>query len=173
LFENKIVGGKVPKEYIGPTEKGIREAAESGIIGGYPVVDVKVSLYDGSSHEVDSSEMAFKTAGSMAFKEGLQKGGPVLQEPVMQVEVIVPEEYMGDVLGDLSARRAAIEGMEARQNTQAIRAMVPLAEMFGYATQLRSMTQGRGVYTMEFHHYQQLPQNLAEEVMKGGNHRKR
>ena len=173
VFENKIVGGKVPKEYIGPTEKGIREAAESGIIGGYPVVDVKVSLYDGSSHEVDSSEMAFKTAGSMAFKEGLQKGGPVLQEPVMQVEVIVPEEYMGDVLGDLSARRAAIEGMEARQNTQAIRAMVPLAEMFGYATQLRSMTQGRGVYTMEFHHYQQLPQNLAEEVMKGGNHRKR
>jgi elongation factor G len=173
VFENDIVGGKIPKEFIGPTEKGIREAAESGIIGGYPVVDVTVSLYDGSSHDVDSSEMAFKTAGSMAFKEGMHKGGAVLQEPVMKVEVIVPEEYMGDVLGDLSARRAAIEGMEPRQNTQAIQALVPLAEMFGYATELRSMTQGRGVHTMEFHHYQQLPANLAEEVTKGGNAKKK
>ncbi len=167
VFENNIVGGKIPREFINPTEKGIREAAESGIVGGYPVVDVKVSLYDGSSHDVDSSEMAFKTAGSMAFKDGMAKGGAVLQEPIMKVEVIVPEEFMGDVLGDLASRRAAIEGMEPRQNTQAIRAMVPLAELFGYATDLRSATQGRGVYTMEFHHYQQLPQNLAEEALKG------
>jgi elongation factor G len=167
VFENKIVGGAIPKEFISPIEKGIREASESGVIGGYPVVDVKVVLFDGSSHEVDSSEMAFKIAGSMALKEGMQKGAPVLQEPVMQVEVIVPEEYMGDVLGDLSSRRAAIEGMEARANAQVIRAMVPLAEMFGYATDLRSKTQGRGVYTMEFHHYQQLPAHVAEEVMKG------
>jgi elongation factor G len=173
VFENDIVGGAIPKEFIPPVEKGIREAAESGIIGGYPVVDVKVSLYDGSSHDVDSNEMAFKTAGSMAFKEGMHKGGAVLQEPVMRVEVITPEDYMGDVLGDLSARRAQIEGMEPRQNTQVIKAMVPLAEMFGYATNLRSMTQGRGVYTMEFHHYQQLPQHLAEEAVKGGNTRKR
>lgn len=173
VFENDIVGGKIPKEFINPTEKGIREAAESGVIGGYPVVDVKVSLYDGSAHDVDSNEMAFKTAGSMAFKEGMHKGGAVLQEPVMKVEVITPEDYMGDVLGDLSARRAAIEGMEPRQNTQVIRSTVPLAEMFGYATTLRSMTQGRGVYTMEFHHYQQLPQHLAEEVVKGGGAKKR
>jgi elongation factor G len=167
VFENKIVGGAIPKEYISPIEKGIREASESGIIGGYPVVDVKVTLFDGSSHDVDSNEMAFKIAGSMAFKEGMQKGAPVLQEPVMKVEVIVPEEYMGDVLGDLSARRGAIEGMEARANAQVIRSMVPLASMFGYATDLRSKTQGRGAYTMEFHHYQQLPAHIAEEVMKG------
>ncbi|MDW8326868.1 MAG: elongation factor G [Anaerolineales bacterium] len=167
VFENKIVGGAIPKEYISPIEKGIREAAESGVLGGYPVVDVKVTLFDGSSHEVDSSEMAFKIAASMAFKEAMQKGAPVLQEPVMRVEVIVPEEYMGDVLGDLASRRADIEGVEARGNTQVIRAMVPLAQMFGYATDLRSKTQGRGVYTMEFHHYQQLPANLAEEVLKG------
>jgi len=167
VFENDIVGGKIPKEFINPVEKGVREASESGVVGGYPVVDVKVSLYDGSSHDVDSSEMAFKIAGSMAFKEGMHKGGAVLQEPVMKVEVIVPEEYMGDVLGNLAARRAAIEGMEPRANTQVIRSMVPLAEMFGYATELRSMTQGRGVYAMEFDHYQQLPTHLAEEVVKG------
>jgi elongation factor G len=167
VFENNVVGGRIPKEFINPTEKGIREAAESGIVGGYPVTDVKVSLYDGSSHDVDSNEMAFKTAGSMAFKEGMSRGGAVLQEPVMKVEVIVPEEYMGDVLGDLASRRAAIEGMEPRHNVQVIRASVPLAEMFGYATDLRSATQGRGIYTMEFHHYQQLPQTLAEEALKG------
>jgi elongation factor G len=167
VFENNIVGGRIPKEFINPVEKGIREAAESGVVGGYPVVDVKVSLYDGSSHVVDSNEMAFKIAGSMAFKEGMHKGAPVLQEPVMKVEVIVPEDYMGDVLGNLSARRATIEGVEARGNAQVIRAMVPLAEMFGYATDLRSMTQGRGVYTMEFDHYQQLPAHMAEEVVKG------
>jgi elongation factor G len=167
VFENNVVGGRIPKEFINPTEKGVREAAESGVVGGYPVVDVLVSLYDGSSHDVDSNEMAFKTAGSMAFKEGMMRGGPVLQEPIMSVEVIVPEEFMGDVLGDLAGRRAAIEGMEPRANTQAIRAKVPLAEMFGYSTDLRSATQGRGVYTMEFDHYQTLPQNLAEEALKG------
>ncbi|MGQ0605000.1 MAG: elongation factor G [Anaerolineales bacterium] len=167
VFENKIVGGAIPKEFISPIEKGIREASDAGIIGGYPVVDVKVTLFDGSSHDVDSNEMAFKIAGSMAFKEGMQRGAAVLQEPVMKVEVIAPEEYMGDVLGDLSARRGAIEGMEARGNAQVIRAMVPLASMFGYATDLRSNTQGRGAYTMEFHHYQQLPAHVAEEVMKG------
>ncbi len=167
VFENDIVGGRIPKEFINPVEKGVREAAESGVIAGYPVVDVKVSLYDGSSHDVDSNEMAFKIAGSMAFKEGMHKGAPVLQEPVMRVEVIMPEEYMGDVLGNLSARRATIEGMEARANAQVIRAMVPLAEMFGYATDIRSMSQGRGVYTMEFDHYQQLPAHIAEEVVKG------
>jgi elongation factor G len=167
VFENNVVGGRIPKEFINPTEKGIREAAESGVVGGYPVTDVLVSLYDGSAHDVDSNEMAFKTAGSMAFKEGMSRGGPVLQEPIMKVEVIVPEEFMGDVLGDLAARRASIEGMEPRANTQAIHAKVPLAEMFGYATELRSMTQGRGVYTMEFDHYQQLPLHLAEEALKG------
>lgn len=167
VFENAIVGGVIPKEYIPAVEKGVREAAESGVIGGYPVVDLKVKLYDGSFHDVDSSEMAFKLAASMAFKEGMHKGGAVLQEPIMKVEVIVPEEFMGDVLGNLSSRRAQIEGMEPRANAQAIRAMVPLANMFGYATDLRSMTQGRGVFTMEFHHYQQLPPHLLEEVMKG------
>lgn len=167
VFENAIVGGIIPKEYIPAVEKGVREAAESGVIGGYPVVDLKVKLYDGSFHDVDSSEMAFKLAASMAFKDGMHKGGAVLQEPIMKVEVIVPEEFMGDVLGNLSSRRAQIKGMEPRANAQAIRAMVPLANMFGYATDVRSMTQGRGVFTMEFHHYQQLPPHLLEEVMKG------
>ncbi len=171
VFENNIVGGAIPREYIGPTEKGVREAAESGVLAGYPVVDIKVSLYDGSFHEVDSNDMAFKIAGSMAFKEGMLKGNPALQEPVMQVEVTVPEEFMGDVLGNLSSRRASIEGTERRANAQAIRAMVPLAEMFGYATDLRSMSQGRGVYTMEFHHYQRLPANLAETVVNTGGAR--
>jgi len=168
MFENNIVGGAIPREYISPTEKGIREAAESGVLAGYPVVDVNVSLYDGSFHEVDSSDMAFKIAGSMAFKEGMLKGNPALQEPIMKVEVTVPEEFMGDVLGNLSSRRASIESTEHRANAQAIQAMVPLAEMFGYATDLRSMTQGRGVYTMEFHHYQPLPANLAESVVNTG-----
>jgi elongation factor G len=167
VFENKIIGGAIPKEYIPAVEKGIREAAETGIIGGYPVVDVLIRLLDGSAHDVDSNEMAFKIAASMAFKEGMQKGKAVLQEPVMKVEVITPQDYMGDVMGNLSSRRAMIEGMEARANAQAIKAMVPLAEMFGYATELRSMTQGRGVYSMEFHHYQQLPGSVAEEVLKG------
>ena len=154
LFENKIVGGAIPKEYIPAVEKGITEAAESGVLAGYPVVDLKVTLIDGSFHEVDSSEMAFKMAASMAFKEGVQKGGPVLLEPMMKVEVVVPEDYLGDIIGQVNSRRGNIQGMEMRPgNAQAVRAMVPLAEMFGYATELRSATQGRGVFTMEFDHY--------------------
>lgn len=169
-FENNIVGGSIPKEYINPTEKGIREAAENGVLAGYPVVDVKVTLFDGSAHDVDSSEMAFKIAGSMAFKDGVMKAGPVLLEPMMRVEVIAPEEYTGDVLGDLSSRRASIESMEPRiGNVQAVNAKVPLAEMFGYATDIRSKTQGRGVYSMEFDHYAQVPANVAEQVLSGKN----
>ncbi|NLN41610.1 MAG: elongation factor G [Clostridiales bacterium] len=152
-FVNKIVGGVVPKEYIGPVDQGIQEAMESGVLGGYPVVDVKVTLYDGSYHEVDSSEMAFKIAASMAFKEAMRKAEPVLLEPMMKVEVTVPEEYMGDVMGDINSRRGRIEGMEARFGVQVITAYVPLAEMFGYATDLRSKSQGRGVYTMQLSHY--------------------
>jgi elongation factor G len=169
-FENNIVGGSIPKEFINPTEKGIREAAENGVLAGYPVVDVKVTLFDGSAHDVDSSEMAFKIAGSMAFKDGVMKAGPVLLEPMMRVEVIAPEEYTGDVLGDLSSRRASIESMEPRiGNVQAVNAKVPLAEMFGYATDIRSKTQGRGVYSMEFDHYAQVPTNVAEQVLSGKN----
>ncbi len=168
LFENAIVGGVIPREFIPAVEKGVREAAESGVIAGYPVTDVKVRLYDGSYHEVDSSEMAFKVAASMAFKEGVKQGAPVLLEPIMKVEVVVPEEYLGDVMGQLSARRGEIQGMEQRPgNARAIRAMVPLAEMFGYATQLRSITQGRGVFTMEFDHYAQVPENIAQAIIKG------
>ncbi len=167
-FENKIVGGSIPREYINPIEKGIREAAEGGVMAGYPVVDVKVTLFDGSFHEVDSNEMAFKVAGSMAFKDGVMKAGPVLLEPIMKVEVVVPEDYMGDVLGNLSARRANIEGMEARiGGAQAIKATVPLGEMFGYATDLRSRTQGRGAYSMEFDHYAQVTKAIAEEIIGG------
>ena len=166
-FENNIVGGVIPKEYINPIEKGIREAAEAGIVGGYPVTDVSVSLYDGSYHEVDSNEMAFKMAGSMAFKEGMRLGRAVLMEPIMKVEAILPEEYLGDIVGQLSARRGEIQGMEMRPgNAQAVRAMVPLSEMFGYATALRSATQGRGAFTMEFDHYSQVSANLAEELIK-------
>jgi elongation factor G len=168
VFENKIFGGAIPKEFINPTEKGVREAAEAGVLAGYPVVDVKVTLIDGSSHEVDSSEMAFKVAGSMAFKDGVMKAGPVLLEPIMKVEVVVPDEYLGDVLGNLSARRGDIEGMEPRLGgVQAVNAKVPLAEMFGYATDIRSMTQGRGVYSMEFDHYAQVAQNVADEIITG------
>jgi elongation factor G len=167
-FENEIVGGVIPKEYIPAVEKGVREALDSGVIAGYPVVDVRARLVDGSYHEVDSSEMAFKIAGSMGFKAGVQKAGPVLLEPIMKVEVVVPENYMGDVIGDLSARRARIEGMEPRiGGATAINAFVPLATMFGYATDLRSMTQGRGTFTMEFDHYDQLPPNIAEEIVGG------
>ncbi|MGE5248206.1 MAG: elongation factor G [Verrucomicrobiota bacterium] len=164
-FVNKIVGGVVPKEYIGAIEKGIVEAAEGGVIAGYPVVDVKVTLIDGSYHEVDSSEMAFKIAGSMAFKAGCQNAGPILLEPVMGVEVVSPEEFMGDVIGDLSSRRGRIQGIEARGNTQVIAAHVPLAHMFGYATDLRSKTQGRATYTMQFDHYEPAPQSVSEEVI--------
>jgi len=166
VFENKIVGGVVPREYIPAIEAGVREAMETGVLAGYPVVDVKVQVFDGSYHEVDSSEMAFKIAGSMGFKEGARKAGPVLLEPIMKVEVTVPEEYMGDVIGDLNGRRGHIEGLEARGNAQVIRGFVPLAEMFGYATDLRSRTQGRGVYTMQFDHYDEVPKSVAEEIQK-------
>ncbi|MFN2120229.1 MAG: elongation factor G [Anaerolineales bacterium] len=167
LFENKIVGGAVPREYIPAVEKGVREAAENGVIAGYPVTDLKVTLFDGSFHEVDSNEMAFKIAASMAFKEGVQRGGPVLLEPTMKVEVVVPEEFLGDVLGQINGRRGTIQGMEVRPgNAQAVRALVPLATMFGYATELRSGTQGRGVFSMEFDHYAPIPQSVAEEVVR-------
>jgi elongation factor G len=165
-FINGIVGGSIPKEFINPIEKGIKETMESGILAGYPLVDMRVTLVDGSYHEVDSSEMAFKVAGSMALKEGAAKAGPVLLEPVMKVEVVVPDEYTGDVIGNLSARRASIEGMQPRgSGTQVIDAHVPLAEMFGYATNLRSMTQGRGTFTMEFDHYVQVPVSVAKAVL--------
>jgi elongation factor G len=167
IFENKIVGGAIPKEYISPIEKGFKEAADSGVLAGYPVVDLKITLFDGSFHEVDSSEMAFKLAASIGFKEGVQKGNPILLEPMMKVEVVVPEEYLGDVMGQLNSRRGLIQGMDVRPgNAQAIRAMVPLAEMFGYATQLRSATQGRGVFSMEFDHYAPVSQAVAQEIMK-------
>jgi len=166
VFKNDIVGGVIPKEYIPAIEKGIREATDAGVLAGYPVVDVSVRLYDGSFHEVDSNEMAFKMAGSMAFREGLQKCGPVLLEPIMKVEVTVPEDYLGDVIGQVNARRGEIQGMEIRPgNAQAIRAMVPMAEMFGYATDLRSATQGRGNFTMEFDHYAQVSENVMRTIV--------
>jgi len=165
VFENRIVGGAVPREYIPAVEKGVREAMESGILAGYPVVDVQVALLDGSYHEVDSSEMAFKIAGSMAFKDAARKGKAVILEPIMQVEVVTPDEYMGAVHGDLAARRGKIASMEARGSSQVIRANVPLSTMFGYATELRSMTQGRATYTMQFARYEEVPSSLAEEIM--------
>jgi elongation factor G len=166
VFEEKIIGGVIPKEYFGAIEKGIREAADGGVIAGFPVVDIIVRLYDGSYHEVDSNEMAFKIAGSIAFKEGVQKGAPVLLEPIMKVEAIAPEEYLGEIIGQLNARRGEILGMEIRPgNAQAIRSMAPLAEMFGYATNLRSATQGRGVFTMEFDHYARVSENVAKMIM--------
>ncbi len=167
-FESKIKGGVIPTEYIPGVGKGVREAAEGGVIAGYPVTDVKVTLIDGSFHEVDSSELAFKVAGSLAFKEGVQQGGPILLEPVMSAEIVVPEDHVGDVTGDLASRRAAIEGIELRPgNVQAIQAMVPLAEMFGYATDLRSMTQGRGVFTMEFDHYEAVAESVTKGILVG------
>ncbi len=166
VYEEAITGGVIPKEYLSAVEKGVRESAEAGVIAGYPVVDVKVRLYDGSYHEVDSNEMAFKLAASMAFKEGIQRGAPILQEPVMKVEVIAPEEFLGEIIGQLNARRGEILGMEPRPgSTQAVHAMVPLAEMFGYATNLRSATQGRGVFTMEFDHYARVSENVAKLIM--------
>jgi elongation factor G len=165
-FENDIVGGVIPKEYFNAIRKGVIESAEAGVLAGYPIVDVKVRLYDGSFHEVDSSEMAFKMAASLAFKEGIQKGKPVLLEPIMRVEIVLPEEYLGDIIGQLNARRGEILGTELRPgNTQAVQSMVPLAEMFGYATDLRSGTQGRGAFTMEFDHYAQVSENVAKLVI--------
>jgi elongation factor G len=163
-FENKIVGGSVPREYIPAINKGIKEATDRGILAGYPVVDVKATLFDGSYHEVDSSEMAFKIAASMAFREAAKKASPVLLEPAMSVEVVTPEEYMGDVIGDLNSRRGKVQNIERRGNTQIIRVSAPLAEMFGYATDLRSKTQGRATYTMQFSHYEEAPKGITEEI---------
>lgn len=170
-FENKIVGGAVPREYVAPTEKGIREAVDRGILAGYPVVDIKATLCDGSYHEVDSSEMAFKIAGSMAFKEAAKRAKPVLLEPIMSIETVTPEEYLGDVIGDINSRRGRILNIERRGNVQVIKAQAPLAEMFGYATDLRSKTQGRATYTMQFSHYDEVPKGVSEgiiAVVKGG-----
>jgi elongation factor G len=164
-FVNKIVGGVIPKEYIPAVDEGIREAMQAGVLAGYPVVDLRATLHDGSFHEVDSSEMAFKIAGSLALKNAAARAAPVLLEPIMRVEVVVPEEFMGDVIGDLNARRGHVEALEQRGGSRVIRAFVPLAEMFGYVTNLRSRTQGRGTYTMEFHHYEEVPRNLAEAIV--------
>ena len=164
-FINAIVGGAIPKEYIPAVDDGIKGAMQAGVLAGYPVVDCKVTLYDGSYHEVDSSEMAFKIAGSMAFKEAMRKADPVILEPIMEVTVNTPEEYMGDVIGDLNSRRGQIRGMEAVFGAQEIRALVPLSEMFGYSTDLRSKTQGRGNYTMEPHSYVEVPKNIADKII--------
>jgi elongation factor G len=165
-FQNKIVGGAVPREYVPAIENGIKEAMEGGIVAGYPMIDVGVTLVDGSYHEVDSSEMAFKIAGSMALKAAAQKAEPALKEPIMAVEIVTPDEYLGDIIGDLNSRRGRIEGMEpASGGTQVIRAQVPLAEMFGYATVVRSMTQGRASYSMEPSHYEEVPRSVADEIV--------
>jgi elongation factor G len=166
VFENKIVGGVIPREYIAPVSQGIQEAMKTGVLAGYPVEDVKVKLFDGSFHDVDSSEMAFKIAGSIAFKAAARKANPVLLEPIMDVEVVTPEEYMGDVMGYLSSKRGRIEGMTQRSDAQVIKALVPLSEMFGYATNLRSMTQGRAIYSMQFSHYDEVPKNISEQIIE-------
>jgi elongation factor G len=164
-FENKIVGGAVPREYVPAVEKGVVEAMEGGVVAGYPMVDLKVAIVDGSYHDVDSSEMAFKIAGSMGFKEAARKANPVLLEPIMSLEVVVPEDYMGDVIGDLNSRRGKIQGMKSRGTAQVITAEVPLSEMFGYATDLRSKTQGRGIFTMQFAHYDMVPKPIADQIV--------
>ena len=168
-FENKIVGGVVPKEYIPAVQAGIEEAMQNGVLAGYPMVDMKATIFDGSYHDVDSSEMAFKIAGSIAFKAAKEKCDPVLLEPIMKVEVTVPEEYMGDIIGDINSRRGRVEGMDSRSGSQVIRAFVPLAEMFGYATNLRSRTQGRGTYIMQFDHYEEVPKNIADEIISNAS----
>jgi elongation factor G len=165
IFEDKIVGGTIPREFIKPVEAGIREALDSGVLAGYPVVDVKVTLVYGSYHDVDSSEMAFKIAGSMAFKEAARQAKPIILEPIMEVEVVAPSDYLGDVIGDLSSRRGKIGGMTQRGDAQVVAADVPLAEMFGYSTTLRSMSQGRAVYSMQFDHYEEVPKSVAEEII--------
>ena len=166
VFENKIFGGAIPNEFIPAVQRGVMEAAESGALAGYPVTDIKVELIDGSYHEVDSNEMSFRLAAILAFKEGMLKGAPVLLEPIMKVEVVMPEELLGDILGQLNARRGMIQGMEMRPgNAQAVRAMVPMAEMFGYATSLRSATQGRGVFSMEFDHYAPVSEPIAQKLL--------
>ena len=169
IFENKIVGGVVPKEYIPAVEKGLRETIGTGVYAGFPVVDVKVSLVDGSYHDVDSNEMAFKMAASMGFKDGTKKANPVLLEPIMKVEVVSPEDYIGDVMGDISRRRGLLQGSDESASGKVINSLVPLGEMFGYATSLRSMSQGRATFTMEFDHYAEAPTNVAEQVIKKSN----
>jgi elongation factor G len=168
-FDNAIVGGVVPREFISAVDKGVQEQLENGVIAGFPLVDVKVTLFDGSYHDVDSNEMAFKLAGSLAVREGVQVANPVLLEPIMKVEVVTPEEYMGDVMGDLNRRRGLVAGMEDSVAGKIIRASVPLAEMFGYSTDLRSATQGRATYSMEFEKYDEAPKNVADAVIKGGH----
>jgi elongation factor G len=165
-FIDAIVGGVIPKEFIPAVDQGIREAMQNGIIAGYPVVDVKVTLFDGSYHEVDSSDLAFKIAASIAFKEAAKQAEPVLLEPIMEVEIVTPDEYLGDVIGDLNSRRGRIEGINMRKDGQVVKALVPLAEMFGYATRLRSITQGRAIYTMQFHHYEEVPQQIADMIIE-------
>jgi elongation factor G len=166
VFENEVTGGAIPKEYIPAVGRGCEEALEGGVLAGFPMVDIRVKLVDGTYHEVDSSEMAFKIAGSMGVKAAAHKAKPVLLEPVMSVEVVVPEEYMGDVIGDLNSRRGRIEGMELRGTSQIIKAMTPLSEMFGYATELRSRTQGRGSFTMHFGRYEETPTGIADEIIR-------
>ena len=165
-FENKIVGGVVPREYIAPVEAGVKDAMLTGVLAGYPMVDIKATIFDGSYHEVDSSEMAFRIAGSMAFKEGAQKANPVLLEPIMKVEITTPDEYLGDIMGDFNSRRGRIEGMENRPGVQVVRGHVPLSEMFGYATAIRSASQGRAVYSMHFSHYDEVPKNIADTIIQ-------
>jgi elongation factor G len=171
-FENAIVGGSVPKEYINPVVNGIQDAMRNGVLAGYPVVDVKAKLFDGSYHDVDSDEISFKVAGSIAFKQGALKANPILLEPMMSVEVITPEDYLGDVMGDLSSRRGKIEGFTTRKDAQVIKSLVPLAQMFGYATTLRSMTQGRAIFTMQFSHYSEVPKSVAEEIQEKSQSKK-
>jgi elongation factor G len=165
-FVNSVTGGNIPKEYIPAVDKGIQDAMKSGVVAGFPLVDIKVNLVDGSYHEVDSSEQAFYITGSMAFKEAVKKAGPALLEPFMAVEVVTPEDYLGDVMGDLNSRRGKVTNMDSRAGAQVVRCEVPLSEMFGYATDLRSKTQGRATFTMQFDHYEQVPQSIAEEIMK-------
>ena len=165
-FENAIVGGVVPREYIPAVEAGLKDSLQNGVLAGFPLIDIKAKLFDGSYHDVDSNEMAFKVAASMALKNAVSKCNPVLLEPIMKVEVVMPEEYLGDIMGNITSRRGRVEGMEARGNAQVVRAMVPLAEMFGYATTLRSATQGRGTFSMVFDHYEEVPKSISEEIIK-------
>jgi len=167
VFESKIVGGSIPREYVSPVRQGIQEAMLNGPVAGYPIEDIKVSLLDGSYHEVDSSEMAFKVAGSLAFKDGAKKARPYLMEPIMELEVVVPEQYLGDVIGDLNSHRGEVSGINPRSDAQVISALIPLSETFGYATRLRSLTQGRAVFTLQFSKYREVPRQITEEIVAG------
>ena len=166
VFENKVIGGKIPKEYIPAIEKGIQEAMQNGVLAGYPVVDIKAIVYDGSYHDVDSSEMSFKICAIQAFKEGMKKAQPILLEPLMDVEVVSPDEYTGDIIGNINSKRGRIETIEDSQSMKVIKAKVPLANMFGYSTTIRSLSQGRANFTMQFDHYEEMPRNIADEIIK-------